>query len=165
MSDLTGKLRAYLKKIAPWHGLAVLIGFMAGAIWGAKAWVERTAHNAVLDEQFLTTLAARVRPVCIFDNRGAIEADLGAMEYIEDIRVIPDPQVYGFQVVIEAKRHLAYAPLVTGLDLDLYPQTATRGPRHAWSIFLSPESTTDTLISEEPMDTNKVHRFKLEILH
>jgi hypothetical protein len=118
-----------------------------------------------LDETFLTTLAARVRPVCIFDSDGAIEADLGAMEYIEDIHVIPNPQIYSFEVVVKAKRHLAYAPLVTGLDLDLHPQVATRGKLHTWNIMLSPASTTESITTGEPMNTSKVHRFRLEILH
>ena len=162
---MTGKLKTLLKQIEPWHVLLTLLVFVIGGILAANAWVQKVAHDAVLEERFLATLAARVRPVCIFDSRGAIEADLGAMEYIEDIHVIPAPQIYGFEVVIKAKRHLAYAPLVTGLDLDLYPQTATRGKMHVWRIVLSPESTTASIITEDPMNTNKVHRFKLEILH
>src|SRR5260221_1492580 len=44
-----------------------------------------------LDEKFLATLSSRVRPVCIFDSRGTIEADLGGGEYIQDIQVTPLP--------------------------------------------------------------------------
>ena len=162
---MTGKLNTFLKQIEPWHVLLTLVLFVIGGILTAHAWVQDIARDAVLDEKFLSTLAARVRPVCIFDSRGAIEADLGAMEYIDDIHVIPAPQIYGYEVVIKAKRHLAYAPLVTGLDLDLFPQSATRGRLHMWSIVLSPQSTTASIITEDPINTNAVHRFKLEILH
>jgi hypothetical protein len=162
---MTGKLTKYLKFIEPWHRLVTLLILVVGGIWGANAWVKKTAHDAVLEETFLTTLAARVRPVCIFDSNGAIEADLGAMEYIEDIHVIPAPQIYGFEVVVKAKRHLAYAPLITGLDLDLHPQAATRGKLHTCNIMLSPASTTESITTGEPMNTTKLHRFRLEILH
>jgi hypothetical protein len=163
---MTNKIRGLLKRIEPWHVLATLvIGALAG-LAGASTWVRSSAQNAVLEEKFLATLAARVRPTCIFNSQGAIETDLGAGEYIEDIRVTRVPQIYGFEVQIKAKRHLAYAPLVSGIDVDLLPQSATRGKLHDWIIVLSPNSTTPARITEEgPGDTNGVHRFKLEILH
>ena len=161
----TSILRAQLKRIAPWQAFIGVLALILGAFFGAESWVQKVARDAILDERFLATLASRVRPVCIFDSHGAIEADLGAMEYIEDIKVNPVPKNFGFEVVIKAKRHLAYAPVVSGLDIGVYPQTSTRGKLHEWTITLTPESTASVRIVSEDMDTAKLHRFKLEILH
>jgi hypothetical protein len=135
MTTLIGK---FLERISPLQGLIALIVLLAGLIYGATAWIQKTARDAVLDEKFLATLAARVRPACIFDSRGAVEADLGAGEYIEDIQVKPAPAVYGYEVIIKAKRHLAYAPLITGIDTDMLPQTATRGKMYDWDTSRPP---------------------------
>ncbi len=162
---MTERLKGFLKQVEPWRGVAALIVAIVVGFYGAAAWVHSSARNAVLDEKFLATLAARVRPTCIFNSSGAIEADLGAGEYIEDIRVIPAPQIYGFEILVKARRHLAYAPLVSGVNVDLLPQTATRGRLHDWAIVLSPQSTVSSIITEAPMDPNKVYRFRLEILH
>ena len=162
---MTEQLKGFLARIEPWKGVAGVVTAIVVGFYGATAWVRTSAQNAVLDEKFLATLAARVRPACIFDSHGAIEADLGAGEYIEDIRVIPAPRMYGFEIVVKAKRHLVYAPLVSGVNVDLSPQTATRGKLHEWSVVLAPRSTKSRLLLEGGMDTNSVYRFKLEILH
>jgi hypothetical protein len=161
------KLKTVKEYVEPWSfvvGLTIGVGL---GISGMVAWIRTSAQSAVMDEKFLGTLAAHVRPTCIFDSHGTIEADLGAGEYIEDIRVTPTPENYGFEVVIRAKRHLAYAPLVTGVDANLFPDSATRGKLHDWKIVLAPNTTLDGFpIGGGPgMDTNKLHRFKVEILH
>ena len=137
----TSKAKKWIERVEPWHWLAGSMIAVVLGIYGAIAFVRSEAQNAVLNEKFLATLAARVRPSCIFDSRGAIEADQGASEYVEDIQVVPAPQVYGFEITIKAKRHLAYAPLVSGLDVGLFPQTVTRGKLHDWKIVVSPHST------------------------
>jgi hypothetical protein len=164
---MTNSIKLLLKRIEPWQVLAALVVSIGLGLLSAKAWVHSEAKDAVLDEKFLATLSARVRPTCIFNSRGAIEADAGAAEYIEDIRVIQAPQIYGYEVVIKAKRHLAYPPMVSGLDVALFPQSETRGKMHDWDIVLAPQITMPALLTEEGpgWTSNTVHRFKLEILH
>ncbi|MGA2180393.1 MAG: hypothetical protein ABSH15_12525 [Verrucomicrobiota bacterium] len=87
---MTDKLNKFLESTKPLQGLLALVIIVSGAI----VWIRISAQNAVLDEKFLATLAARVRPTCIFDSRGAVEADFGASDYIEDIQVIPEPKDY-----------------------------------------------------------------------
>jgi hypothetical protein len=130
---MIGRLKKFLTALEPWkQGLAIIAAIVVDYD-GVNEWVRNLARNSVLDEKFLATLAARVRPTCIFNSHAAIEAALGAGEYIEDIHVTPAPQVYGFEIVIKAKRHLAYAPLVSGVNVDLYPKTVTRGKLHDWN--------------------------------
>jgi hypothetical protein len=69
-------LKRFLDRVGPLQGLITLILLVAGVMYGAAAWIHKTAQDAVLDEKFLATLAARVRPTCIFNSQGAIEADL-----------------------------------------------------------------------------------------
>ena len=164
-AQVTNVLNKYLNKVQPWQTfLAIVIAVICG-IYGADSWVKTSARNAILDEQFLAKLAMKVRPLCIFNTKGAIEADAGAMEYIEDIRVTPVPKKYGYEIVIKPKRHLAYAPLVSGIDVDLFTESATRGKLHEWIIILDPQSTVSAITTETEMNTNAVHRFKLEMLH
>ena len=122
----------------------------------------------MLDEKFLGTLAARIRPSCIFNSRGAIEADFGAGDYIDGITVVPQPKVYGYSITIKAKRHLAYAPLVTGIDVGLLPQSAIRGTMHEWIVSVAPNGGVPALLldaSAGSTTNNEVHTFRLAILH
>ena len=162
---MSGKLKGFLKQIEPWQVLLALVATIVGTILGAHAWVRNVAQDAILDEKFLSTLAARVRPTCIFDSRGAIETDLGVSDYIQDLKVTANPTNYTFTIEVEAKRHLAYPPLITAVDVDLYTVSATRGKMHSWTIVLSPNSVVQQLWGDAALDTNAVHRFKLEILH
>ena len=162
------KLKKLLEQIEPWHVLgALVIGIVTG-FCSTIGWIHSSAQNAVLDEKFLATLAAHVRPACIFDSNGTIEADLGAEEYIEDIQVTPVPQKYGFEITIKAKRHLAYAPLVSAVNVDLFPESVTRGKMNDWKILMTQQTTMHVayIVGDNiSMDTNTVYRFKLEILH
>ena len=160
------KWKQFYATLEPWQKLLAIVVALVTGFYGVTTWVRKEARDAVSDEKFLATLSGRVRPSCIFNSRGAIEADAGAGEYIEDIRVIPAPQIYGFEVVIKAKRHLAYAPMVSGLDVALFPQTIDRGKMYDWDIVLTPQSTLPAFIQGgQDWDSNKVYRFKLEILH
>ena len=150
--------------------LEKFIGLVLGlvlAFLSARAWVQDTARNAVLDEKFLTTLSGRVRPVCIFNSSGAIETDLGASDYIEEIKVAPNPPVFGFDVSVKAKRHLAYPPLIIGVNANLFQEKAIRGKMNDWDILMTPNSPINGVIlgAGGGFSTNFVYRFKLEILH
>jgi len=162
---MTESTKQFLGSIQPWQALIAIIVAVVGGIWGARAWVHNAAQSAVLEERFLGTLASRVRPACVFDSNGAIEADLGAGDYIESIRVTPVPKIYGFEIQLRVKRHLAYAPLIVGIDADLFEQSAMRGKLHDWKIVVAPNSMAPSILAEGVGDTNQVHRFKLEILH
>jgi hypothetical protein len=166
---MTEKLKALLKRTEPWQAIVAIILGIVGAMYGAMAWVRTSAQNVVLEEKFLGTFAARIRPVCIFDSRGTMLADLGAGEYVQDIQVTPVPKIYGFEVVINAKRHLAYAPLVSAMNVDLFTLTSTRERLNDWKVLLAPQTTINAtyIAAAGPteMDTNSVYQFKLEILH
>jgi hypothetical protein len=158
-------LTDWVRDLEPWQKLLVLVVSIVTAAWAGTSYIKTTARDAVLDEKVLAKLSAQVRPSCIVTSKGTVEADFGAMEHLEDFRVIIHKQVYGFEVVITPKHFLAYAPLVRALDSNVVPTSTDRGPKYQWSISMLPQTTAQTIISADEMDTNRVYRFMVEILH
>src|SRR5258706_11091856 len=163
--SLNQKLRKWLEQIEPWQKSIATLAAIIAIVYSLQTWIHSSAQKAVLDERFLTTLAARIRPVYLFDSRGTIEADLGAGDYIDQIQIRPTPKNYGFEIIITPKRHLIYAPLVSAVDVDLFAHTSQRGNKHDWIISMTPQSTVSHLLLDNQFDTNAVYHFKLEILH
>jgi len=151
-----------------WRNGGMLGAFIAGAvtvyIW-CDARITTAARNAVLNERFLGELAKQVRPTCVFNSKGVIETDLGTADYLEKIRLKFAPAVYGIEIMLDCKKHLAYAPLVTCLNADLFTVTVDRMAPNGWDYLIRPNSTESGIITDAPMDTNTVYRFKIEILH
>jgi hypothetical protein len=149
-----------------------LIGFFFGLLIGSvsvclwfDARISNAAREAVLREEFLTRLAKVVRPTCLFDSHGTIEADLGTSDYVRDIRVVLQPSDFGMDVEVDCKRHLAYAPLVTCLSSGISAVDVIRTPPNGWKYSMRPASTFTSIAAESGMNTNDIWRFKLEILH
>lgn len=159
------KLKAWWEKYeAFWILLGVVITIVGGVL-GATAYIKSTAENAVLDERFLAKLSAKVRPSCILNSKGTVEADLGAMEYVTDFQIKVVPERYGFEILLTPNRHLAYPPQITSIDSDVVSSEVVRGAKYDWRILMIPQSTTKTLVTQDDMDTNQVYRFRIEILH
>ena len=161
------KLVATIESNPVWAGVTLLAALII-IIWGVWTWVETTARNAVLgNEKFLTIVASQVRPICIFNSLGTPELNQGADEYLdlEHIEVKPVPQNYGFNITLHGKRHLNNPPLVSGLDVNLFPEKVERGKGFDWNIVLVPRSTASHIVDESGMDTKTVYRFKVEIVH
>ena len=107
------------------------------AIYTVTGWVENTARNAVLNESFLESLANQVRlPMVVFNSSGAVEAELGAEEYIDtkNIKIEPVPDLFGFKITLHGKRLLPKPPLVSSLDVNLYPKKIEAGKGYDWNI-------------------------------
>ena len=141
------------------------IGTVVGLCLWFDARVTNAARDAVLSERFLGELAKEVRPTCVFNSKGIIETDLGTADYLERIRVNLAPPAYAVEIVLDCKKHLAYAPLVACLNADLFAIQVERLAPHGWYYLMRPNSTVSGIMTEDPMDTNAVYRFKLEILH
>ena len=144
---------------------SLLLGLF-GLLFGALVYVKTAAREAVLDESFLSKLSGRVRPILIFSSKGTIDLDLGATEYIEpNITVRTVQETLGFELTLKGKRYLANAPLVTGVNVNVLPQSARRGQGYDWIVSLAPNSTFSSLADERPMDENAEWKFMVQILH
>jgi hypothetical protein len=142
----------------------LIVGLISAFLW-LDARITNTARQAVLSEDFLNRLAKEVRPTCIFDSNGTILADLGASDYIENIRVVLQPSSFGMDVYADCKRHLAYAPIVTCLNSGIFVVEAVRTPPNGWKYSVRPSEPVQLIASEGNMPTNFPYQFKLEILH
>jgi hypothetical protein len=127
--------------------------------------VRDAAREAVLDGKFQGILANRVRPSLVFNTHESIDPDFGAAEHISDISGTPESKFYGFNILIKAKHHLAYAPLITAIDINLFQSTADRDRLNDWRIQMTPNTTVPGILAEDALDINVVHRFRLDILH
>lgn len=168
---LEENLRKHRPRIELWKfyvGIlaAVLIGICSGIIT-TFGFIRGWAQSAVQNEKFLGTLAAQVRPTCIFDSRGTLLNQFGTEDYISNILVTPIPKDYGFEIKVNGKKHLDNAPIVTGLNVGLYEAQAepTPGTMNDWTILMIPQSTVSAILGEANMDTNGIYKFRLEILH
>jgi hypothetical protein len=148
-----------------WSTAVLLIGWVGGVI-SAVGWIQKSAQSAVLSDQFLATLASKVRPTRVFNSDKTIDYDVGTQDYIDDIEVVPDPTIYGFKIYIRAKKLISHAPLVTCINSTLAQQSAERttGTPYGWTVVMAPQSTVSALIDGRPMDPKMIYRFKLEIL-
>lgn len=160
-----GKIKKWWEKYEIFWILLGVVATVVGVAWGATAYIKSTAENAVLHEQFLATLSKRVRPSCIVNSKGTVEAELGAEEYIDGFKIVTVTNIRGFEVTITPKRHLAYPPQVTALNSDVISVKSERGTKHDWRIVMSPQKTENFYMGYEDMNTNVVYRFLVEILH
>jgi hypothetical protein len=140
----------------------VVSGFCA-----ALGWIRTAAQNAVQNERFLRELGQQIRPTCIFDSRGTMMDRIGTEDYIDRIVSTPSPTNSGYLFLIKGKRYIEHAPIITALNVSLYPESLSRTPGtpNDWTVLMSPQITYSVIGAAGGMDTNVVYQFRLEILH
>ena len=104
-------------KSNPFFAFVGAIAAVVVAVYGFNVYVDSRVEKAVMDETFLRKLSARVRPYCIFNEKGAILVDGGAMDFLDSIDAgkIPDGMVPE-KLVVTPKRYMSHAPLISLLD-------------------------------------------------
>ena len=124
------KIEDLAERLAPGHFFISLALGILGT--GATAWfnIRNAAREAVTEEKFLGELAARVRPSCVFDQRGAIVIDSGAGKLFESIDAKSIKEAYGFEIKIKFNKHVATEPILGDMNVLLYPEVVKRGPMH-----------------------------------
>jgi len=161
-----------LKRFSQWiekHPWKTYIA-AAGAIWlvgyGFIQFVDSRARHAVTDEKFLTEIALKIRPTCVFNSRNSVLAESGTEGYLSGIDVKPLPEKYGFRISLGFNKHLQNEPILTCIDANINVEKAERGQMHDWIFEMIPSTKGQMyLTSEDLMNTNHVYRFKLEIIH
>jgi len=122
-------------------GLAAIIG----AFYGVLFFIDKRIENRIRDDGFLRKLASALRPTVIFNHKGSILVDQGAMHYIETIDIELDKEPpYPKQIIIHAVKHLPYAPLLTPLDGGgISNISISRGKKYDWVYTLDYFMTSD----------------------
>jgi hypothetical protein len=133
------------------------------AIYGFSSFIDSRIEKAVTSSEFMNKVAKRVRPSVIFDDKGTIYYDSGAMQFLEDLKVNFKPtatnQIGDFIIEVIPKEHLAYPPLLEAVtDNDIFYESK-RGEKHKWLI-------EGSVTSYRTNDKGEKHelRLRLEIL-
>ncbi|MCH8011277.1 MAG: hypothetical protein IIA61_04910 [Candidatus Marinimicrobia bacterium] len=126
------------------------------ALYGVYSYIDWRIERKINNPEFIRKISSNIRPSVVFDSRQSIEIDLGAMQFIEKIEVIPskDPR-FPKKIVVSPKEYLAHAPFLTTLDETEFAIMVERGQKFDWVYHLA--------ISEYLGNIKKT-RFRLEIV-
>lgn len=137
--------------------VGLTVAAIVGVIFGVKAYVERLVDKRLDSPETIDRLSKLIRPTVIFDNKGTILADLGAMEYIESIGVSGNEEQPLLPIRIELKcnKFLDLPPMLTSMDNYSYGEKVSRKDKFGWIFELEP-------MSYDTQDAT--FRFRLEVL-
>lgn len=142
------------RAVSAFLGVAALIA----AIYGFGVYVDSRVERLVHDEAFLKRLSVSVRPSCIFDQKGSIVVEMGAMDYIDSIDVTADPNGdFPSTITVHPKHYMAHAPLLSTVDPFVMTVSAERGAKFDWVYTVS-----YVHVGEHPAVTI---RYRLEVLY
>jgi hypothetical protein len=108
-------------------GLVTVFSVCVAAFYGVLTFVDGRIEKQINDADFLKKLARKVRPSLVFDERGSIIADMGAVPLIKNITVSKGPED-SFTIVVSPIDFLAVEPVLEPLD-DLYVVLSERGQK------------------------------------
>ncbi len=120
--------------------------------------IDRKIDAKLKDPEFIQKVAREAKlPFVIFDNKGAVLIDQGAMRFIEaiDVELNKDQMPYPKRIIIHPKQHLSYAPLLITLESDLANISSSRGKKYDWIYTLDYFMTNDE---------RKTLRYRLELI-
>jgi hypothetical protein len=126
-------------KITGWtifKGFLWILGAVA-VLYSFHMHIKQVVQDYVNSPEFMRKVASQVRPSVIFDGKGSVIADLGAMQYIAEIkvRVGKDP-LCPERIIITPTKHLSQAPLLQVADENSFHIKAERGVKYDWVYTL-----------------------------
>lgn len=134
-------------------------GALIGTIYGFTAFIDSRIERVVTTDAFLSKVASRVRPSCIFNQKGSILADMGAMAVIENISLTNYSGALPTIIIVTPNRYLANAPILSTIDPFTLTVTEERGNKYEWIYQVAYVAST---MKENALDTI---RFRLEIVN
>ena len=154
---------AFERRIQAVWNILLAVSAIAGLLailYAVDTYFDWKIENKVSDLDFVRKVASQVRPSVIFDSRGSILADTGAMQYLEKITVEFDTvgKKPG-KVTVRPKQLMPHPPIITGIDGIFYIPQPLRGPGYEWNYEL--HSMIARGVQEE---TKTPYRFRLELV-
>ena len=137
---------------------------LIGAYHGVNWFIDYKIQKAVNSDEFIKKVQKGVRPFLIFDAKGSVLMDLGALEYINAPDVTSrDGSPIPEKVIVTPKAHMVAAPLITGIDQVGAVANPMRGQGLTWEYtFEATYVMTGDLDPETQVQ--KRRRFRLEIM-
>jgi hypothetical protein len=151
----TPHTRATLKGVYTVVGAIV---FLFTAYHGLNSYIDSRIGSQINNPDFLKRLARGVRPSLVFDEKGSILADMGAVAYVSNISVSKGPKD-SLKITVSPVEYLGIEPVLEALD-DQYTIRAERGQKFDWVFHLA---GIQTLALESTPKRDK-GRFRLEII-
>jgi hypothetical protein len=134
---------------------------LIGILVGVMAWIDHRIESKLSDEGTLRTIASRLRPSLIFNAKGSIIQDMGAVQYlkVDDIKVIErfrfDQNDSPQKIHVGFLKPVAFPPILTSMKENA-AITASRAKGLDWEFVIT------WIVA--PMGTNDEERvFRLEI--
>jgi hypothetical protein len=117
------------------NGILIIAGLF-GAFYGLPKFIDSRVEQYVHTDEFLKKLSDNVRPSCIFDQKGAIIVDMGAMSHIENIEVSPTPKnEFPGRIIVHPNRYFSHAPLLSTIDPFIMNVSVERGTKFDLGLF------------------------------
>jgi len=132
------------------------VALILAALYGVYSYIDWRIEKKINNPEFIRKISSNIRPSVVFDSNESIEIDLGAMQFIEKIDVIPskDPR-FPEKIVVSPKDYLAHAPFLTTLDETEFAIMVERGKKFDWVYHLDISAYLGNI---------KKSRFRLEIV-
>jgi hypothetical protein len=140
------------------YAAAGAVIFLFVSYHGLNSYIDWRIDERIKNADFLSGLARRVRPSVVFDDNGSIIADMGAIQYISDIKVSKGEKD-SVIVIITPNEYLGVEPVLEALDAE-YSIHAERGKKFDWVFRLY--AIQQLVIESSPQRDNQ--RFRLELI-
>src|SRR4030042_3709282 len=109
--------------------------FLFAAYHGLNSYIDLRIDSKIYNADFLKKLARSVRPSLVFDEKGSILADMGAVAFVTNISVSKGPKD-SLKITVSPVEYLGMEPVLEALD-DQYTIRAERGQKFDWVFHLA----------------------------
>jgi hypothetical protein len=127
------KVPSDLSVLAALKAVGIVITVILG-LWGLDAYLDHRVETKINNPEFIKKVATQVRPSLIFDTSGSILVDIGAIQYISDIKVDTEKRFPYLpkKATVVPKSYLSHAPIMTFIDPVDTIIKAERGASISW---------------------------------
>jgi hypothetical protein len=115
--------------------LEIILAVIAliGSIYGFVKFIDSRIKKKLKDSEFVKHVIQLLRPYAIFNEKGEIIVDRGALSFIEDIEILlSEKEKLPQKITIKLKEHNATAPILLSLDNDMCTIKESRGKKFEW---------------------------------
>ena len=170
--SLTSKILERLKVYKGWWELAGFFVVMIGLVVGFNNYLDWKIDQKLSDEALLRKIGMTARPFCIFNSKGGIRFDSGAMQFIgdpskpgKDCFDFADFTKEGFpqQITVHFNHLFTYAPILTVTGMGLTSTSAKQGSGYDWVYTIYWASALAAEEGKTPPPTDE-QDYRLEIL-
>ena len=134
------------------------IVFLFVGYHGLNSYLDARIETRINNADFLKKLARSVRPSLVFDEKGSIVADMGAVSFVDKISVSKGAKDT-LEIVVSPLEYLGIEPVLEALDGE-YTIHAERGQKFDWIFRLY---GIQNIVAESSPQRGR-QRFRLELI-